>query len=169
MSTLNTPINTIYRFKLSEYFLESMLPFVMVHQYSDRKIYKEKWNEWVENNYEVINRESNRLIEHGYTGNIMDKMYKSGRYYFRSKKQQEPKKRRQYISIDHEIIELMDDYINQHINIKPSLSYISFCDKYVIQIESEINGLLKEDVCKDIIKDKIKKTYKNRHFLLTKT
>ena len=85
----------IFRFKFSDEFIGQLTPFAKLHQHSDRNTYKEEWQRWVENNDEIILNETTRLTELGYNGNITDKMYKSGRYYFRNKKEQQPRKRRQ--------------------------------------------------------------------------
>ena len=160
--------NQIFRFKFSDEFIDQLTPFAKLHQHSDRNTYKEEWRRWVENNDEIISNETNRLTELGYNGNITDKMYKSGRYYFRNKKKQEPRKRRQYVSIDYEVIGNMDTHINSNIDTKPSVSYQNFCESYSTQLDEEMNRLLDEGLSKDTIKDKFKKTFKNRYFLITK-
>ena len=100
--------------------------------------------------------------------NITDKMYKSGRYYFRNKKEQQPRKRRQYVSIEHEVIEIMDTHINSNLDTKPSVSYGHFSESYSTQLDEEMTRLLDEGLTRDTIKDKFKKTFKNRYFLITK-
>ncbi len=158
----------IFRFKFSDEFIGQLTPFAKLHQHSDRNTYKEEWKRWVENNDEIILNETNRLIELGYNGNITDKMYKSGRYYFRNKKEQQPRKRRQYVSIEHEVIEIMDTHINNNLDTKPSVSYGHFSESYSTQLDEEMTRLLDEGLTRDTIKDKFKKTFKNRYFLITK-
>lgn len=160
----------IFRFKLNDNLVEQINLFAKLYQYSDRITYKEEWKRWIENNNETISRETNRLVELGYTGNISNKMYKSGRYYFRNKKENTPIKRRQYISIDKTLIQTMDNYITEcSRDIKPSVSYLAFCESGSLIVEQEMSRLLENGLSKDIIKDKIKKTFKNRYFLITKT
>ena len=158
----------IFRFKFSDEFIGQLTPFAKLHQHSDRNTYKEEWKRWVENNDEIILNEINRLTELGYNGNITDKMYKSGRYYFRNKKEQQPRKRRQYVSIEHEVIEIMDTHINSNLDTKPSVSYGHFSESYSTQLDEEMTRLLDEGLTRDTIKDKFKKTFKNRYFLITK-
>ena len=158
----------IFRFKFSDEFIGQLTPFAKLHQHSDRNTYKEEWKRWVENNDEIILNETNRLTELGYNGDITDKMYKSGRYYFRNKKEQQPRKRRQYVSIEHEVIEIMDTHINSNLDTKPSVSYGHFSESYSTQLDEEMTRLLDEGLTRDTIKDKFKKTFKNRYFLLTK-
>ena len=148
--------NQIFRYKFSEEFIDQLLPFAKIYQYSDRITYKEEWKRWLENNDTFINQECNRLEKLGYKGNIIDKMYKSGRYYFRNKTQHTIKKRRQYVSLAGEIIINMDTHINNNHNIKPSISYIHFCEDYSFQLNRENTRLLSEGLNTQYIKDKFK-------------
>jgi len=160
--------NQIFRFKFSDEFNSQLLSFSKLHQHDERKTYKDNWNNWISNN-DFVENESNRLRQLGYDGNIIDKMYKSGRYYFRNKTpKKEPKQRRVYISIESEIIESMDTYLLYAVsqeNFKPSTNFDIYKknNEELIQVESErlaTMGLNKKD-----IENKLKKTFKNRHFL----
>jgi hypothetical protein len=165
--------NVIYRFKFTEQFMEELYQFSKIHQYDDRKDFKEAWKIWTEENQEIISEESNRLLTLGYEGDILEKMFKSARYYFRKKspEKKEPKQRRQYISVTRELLDAMDHHIEENIyteDYQPKTGFIIFC--------RENENLLKESLAKiieqgirdsDIIQDKIKKTYKNRYFMLT--
>ena len=176
-----TTENPIYRFKFSDEFIIELNSFSKLYQYFDRPSYKEQWTRWVNNNNEIITQESDRLTTNGYKGNILDKMYKSGRYYFRNKKnanqqqgqdkqgQGEPKKRRPYISLDRELIELMDNHISTVIGVQPSISYEDFCESNTDSMNQEMARLILSGLNKDLIIAKFKKTYKNRYFLFGKT
>lgn len=163
----------IFRFKFTEEFMEELYQFSKIHQYDDRKDFKEAWKIWSEENQEIISEESNRLLNLGYEGDILEKMFKSARYYFRKKstEKKEPKQRRQYISVTRELLDAMDHHIEENIyteDYQPKTGFILFC--------RDNENLLKESLAKifeqgirdsDIIQDKIKKTYKNRYFMLT--
>jgi hypothetical protein len=61
--------------------------FSKVHQYDDRQTYKSEWQKWT-SQYDIAEAmevERRSLQENGYTGDIDDKMFKAGRYYFRKK------------------------------------------------------------------------------------
>jgi hypothetical protein len=165
---MNTKTN-IFRFKLSAEFYNQLVSFSKLHQHDDRITYKHNWDRWVHSNNNIIENESNRLTEQGYTGNIIDKMYKSGRYYYRTKKPtNEPKKRRKYIAIEPDLIENMDNHIKDNINsttFKPSYAYDVFTKEYDSVILIEIDKLIENGLDIEQIKLKIKKTYKNRYFL----
>jgi hypothetical protein len=78
---------TTYRHEFSKTFIEALSKFSKVHQYDDRHTYKSEWTKWTqqENIAEAIELEKRRLTNNGYVGNIDDKMFKAGRYYFRKK------------------------------------------------------------------------------------
>ena len=75
----------IYRFKFSDGIVEILDNFSKLHKHTCQKEYKEKWEQWLIENKEEIDKESERLLALGYEGNIKEKMYKSARYYFRKK------------------------------------------------------------------------------------
>ncbi len=164
--------NTIFRFKFTPDFTSHLLSFAKLHQFDDRVTYKEELTRWVQNNEALIDDESMRMKAQGYNGNIIDKMYKSGRYYFRNKTTHQPKLRRKYISIDTDVIEAMDNHILHNYGtplFKPSISYEQFCMdiEYSKLIDDEYARLIAENLTEEDINCKIKKTYKNRYFLFS--
>jgi hypothetical protein len=169
------PMSNIYRFNFDNGIVSILKNFSKIHQYDDIETYKESWKLWVDENKETINRETDRLVNSGYEGDVLDKLYKSGRYYFRNKKTtaEKPKKRRPYISIDYNIIALMDEHINKHIKdegFTPANGYDSFCNNYKEALTVEIITLNTntDKLDKDDLIDKIKKTYKNRYFIISR-
>lgn len=83
---MTTTVKT-FRFEFSKDFIGELSRFSKVHQFDERRAYKESWQRWKMNPEieDVIAREMRRLEESGYKGDIEDKMFKSGRYYFRKK------------------------------------------------------------------------------------
>ena len=166
---------TIYRFKFTEEFMEELHNFSKVHQYDHRKDFKEAWVKWADNNEDIISKEVDRLKTLGYPNDdiIDDKMFKSARYYFRKKSsvRPEPKQRRQYIVVDHELLDKMDLHIISNIyndDYKPKTAFIMFCKEYKAVLQQTILTMGEKGVFDaKLIEDKIKKTYKNRYFMLT--
>lgn len=163
----------IYRFKFTEDFMEELYNFSKIHQYDERKDFKEAWELWIEENEDIINEETNRLNNIGYDGDVMDKMFKSARYYFRKKstEKKEPRQRRPYISVTRELLDAMDHHIEDNIfnsDYQPKTGFISFCKANEQILKESISKIFDQGV-KDsqLIEDKIKKTYKNRYFILT--
>ena len=158
-----------FRFKFSEAFVEEINSFAKINQYTDRMEYKENWERWVKSNEEIINQETETLASKGYQGDILEKAYKSGRYYFRNKKNEEKKEkeRRKYINIDREIIDLMDEFIELNKGSKPSILFEQFCIEHTERLDDEEERLTEEGIEEEIITGKFKKTFKNRYFLQT--
>jgi len=165
--------STIFRFKFTENFMEELSNFSKIHQYDHRKDFKEAWVKWTEENDDLVTKEVQRLVALGYPNEeeiVDDKMFKSARYYFRKKSavKAEPKQRRQYIGIDHEILETMDRHIVTNIHnddYKPKTAFVMFCKENEDVLKQTIIKMSISDA--KLIQDKIKKTYKNRYFMLT--
>lgn len=162
----------IYRYKFSDQFINELFRFSKIHEYDDRKVFKEEWNKWMEENEDLINIEVRRLKELGYEGDIFDKMFKSARYYFRKKdvQKKEPAKRRVYVGLQKEVLDAMDKHIKSNIGtgiLKPSDGFEQFCKENVNLLKDEVAALCKCNITDpDEIRGKIKKTYKNRYFLV---
>jgi hypothetical protein len=164
----------IYRYKFTDEFMNELYVFSKVHQYDHRKVFKEAWELWLEENNNIIISEVKRLTELGYDGNIIEKMFKSARYYFRKKstEKKELTERRIYVGVQKALLESMDKYIISSVikeNYKPSESFNEFCKDHVELLKDQVHLLCKNGFRNsNEIKNKIKKTYKNRYFLLLK-
>lgn len=159
----------IYRFKFTEDFMTELYKFSKIHQYDDRKDFKEAWKIWTEENDDIIELEMCRMLRLGYNGDVLDKMFKSARYYFRKKgtEKKEPKQRRQYISVSKELLEAMDNHIETN-SFQPKDGFIDFCKNNEFILKESISLIFEQgSKDKDLIEDKIKKTYKNRYFMIT--
>ena len=88
-NTNTTTTNGIktYRHEFSKEFMANLSCFSKVHQYDDRHTYKSEWTKWTQQEEiaQAIDIEKRRLQENGYVGDIDDKMFKAGRYYFKKK------------------------------------------------------------------------------------
>ena len=94
--------------------------------------------------------------------------------YFRKKsvEKQEPKQRRKYITVSKELLDAMDihietNYLNE--GYQPKIGYTQFCEENIELIKNITNNIVENgenDIGK--INDKIKKTYKNRYFIVVK-
>lgn len=171
-----TNINAkIYRYKFLDEFIEELYKFSKIHQYDHRKDFKDAWEVWVEDNSSIIFQESTRLTELGYDGDILHKMFTSARYYFRKKgtEKKEPRMRCTYIGMQKELLDAMDSHISLNLNeswYKPSSGFTEFCKEHIELLQQEIELLIKFNiVASDEIKKKIKKTYKNRYFMIIKS
>ena len=161
----------IYRYKFRENFLSILVDFSRIHQYDTTKDFKEEFKTFTETNKDIIQSETKYLTNNGYKGDVIDKMYKSARYYFKNKdyNPSENKKRRKYIKQDKEFIAHVDEHVINSIrkNSKPAKAFGEFMenDKFKDILTSErerLDDFLDTD---DDIHEKIKKTYKNRFFI----
>ena len=168
---------SIYRFKLANDVVSAITVFAKIHQYDSKQDYKKFWGGWCEENIDLVNMECDRLTDIGYDGDVLDKMYKAGRYYFRKKQLTtvvDPKQRRTYINMNPTVIDSMDAHIKISAfneTFTPANGYDWFCEKHSDILHAEIRRLVVDDVnitSGDII-SKIKKTYKNRYFIYNKS
>ena len=166
------PVNTIYRYKFRDEFVGELYKFSKIHQYDHRKDFKEAWQLWIEDNDNLVTDEIRILSSSGYDGDILDKMFKSARYYFRKKstEKKEPVKRRKYCGLSKDVLDAMDKHIASNItndDYKPSTGFESFCVIHSELLKDESTRLISNGFNKDSIEihEKLKKTYKNRYFM----
>jgi hypothetical protein len=151
--------------------MDELYKFSKVHQYDHRHDFKEAWKIWVEENNDLVDSEIRRLTNLGYDGDIIDKMFKSARYYFRKKSTEKKSAalRRDYISVNKDLINAMDEHIRTEIyndDYKPSDAFDKFCKSNIDLLKENIAIICKNGLTDaEDIKRKIKKTYKNRYFL----
>jgi hypothetical protein len=161
----------IYRFNFTKEFMDKLHNFSKIHQYDDRKSFKEAWTIWVEENDESVCEEIRRLINLGFNehADIKDKMFKSARYYFRKKstEKKEPRERSGYSYLQKKMLEMMDTHIVENVGTNPARLFIDFCENNTDIIKEEIVYLMNSGVQVDseTLKNKVKKTYKNRYFI----
>ena len=178
----------IFRFKLSDEIVDALLDFSKMHQFDDRHAYADAWNEWKNAPHisKMLANEIERLQNLDYRGSaesIENKIFKSGRYYFRNKSfvKVPPKPRGKYISVSKELICAMDEHIARGINNNgnndgqtpspPADLFNEFCKRCVDILKIEIDRLIDlEQFSEDpaLIIAKIKKTFKNRAFQFLK-
>jgi len=164
----------IYRYTFEIEFAKELYIFAKIHQYDNRHDFKDSWKEWMNDNDEIIQLEVDRLLKLEYKGDILDKMFKSARYYFRKKKivKKEPIIRREYIGIEKSLLYAMTEHIIKNIinkNYKPSDGFFEFCKLNIELLTKEVKRLYMEGIQNsNEIQLKIKKTYKNRYFTISK-
>jgi hypothetical protein len=143
MASASSSAIKTYRHEFGKEFMAELSRFSKVHQYDDRHVYKSEWQKWInqEEIAQAMDIEKRRLQENGYIGDIDDKMFKAGRYYFRKKTTTTPTpassspsatdlpetptapstviagiERRNYITMSKQCIRLMDDHIHEAAN-----------------------------------------------------
>ena len=164
MDSLPNAMKT-YRYEFSEDFCKMLSDFAKIHQYDDRKVFKEAWSIWIEDNTDQVEQECRAICSNGYEGDALDKMFKSARYYFRKKSvlKKESVPRKSYEKADPELLKQMDAHIKENLDMKPHDSYIAFCKKIQEANAGEEGPLNAAE------EEKLKKTFKNRHSTAKKT
>lgn len=174
----------VLRFEFSDALTDHLTAFAKLHQYDDRKTYKEAWAEWMANAEiaTLFNADAARLKYLGYAGDVEDKLYKSGRYYFRGKKSQENtgganganemSRSRKYIMLGRELLTAMDEHIERGLrqnDYTPAKGFAEFCQLGIASYHIEVARLSEVMSSGEDVRDKLKKTYKNRYFMLANT
>jgi len=171
----------VLRFEFSDALVEHLTAFAQLHQYDDRKTYKKAWTEWMANAEiaTLLNADAARLKCLGYEGDVADKLYKSGRYYFREKKANANseckndaiQRSRKYIMLGRELLTAMDEHIERGLrqcDYTPAKGFAEFCQLDIASYHSEVARLSEVMSSGEDVSDKLKKTYKNRYFMLAK-
>jgi len=139
-----------------------------------RDEYKKQWQSFIVDNRDIILSEQRTLMNMGFKGNIEKKLYTSVKYYLSKKSNEnyEPKDRRGYIHIDKSMLDTMDQHVTNNkdnTEYTPAKGYSNFCEKYEQELIIEKNRLRTiSELNEGEIEFKIKKTYKNRYFILCK-
>jgi hypothetical protein len=168
----STIVPTIYRYKFTDDVMKELYTFSKIHQYDHRHDFKDAWDKWLEEQDELVKIEVERLTHIGYEGDIIDKMFKSARYYFRKKSTEKKQaiERRNYVGIQKTFLSAIDVHLKSMIlteDFKPSSGFDDFCKTNLDLLKEEVANLCKNGLIDSVeIKNKIKKTYKNRYFLL---
>lgn len=166
---LNPTIQT-FRHDFGEKFMEELNQFAIIHKYDDRKVFKQAWSEWTNQDCIRIQivQEVEQLKNSGYKGDVLDKMFKSARYYFRKKVANvEEAPRKKYISLSPLFLEQIDIYISERLSSSPADLYCDFCQNKKELIFEQIKQLI--DLTSEEICIKLKKTFKNRFYVLKAT
>jgi len=177
-----------YRFVFSPEMAEQLSIFAQVHQYDERKIFKEAWQSWIEEDEikQIIDAEVGRIHALGFVGDVFDKMFKSARYYYRKKsnvptKQQD---RKEYEGIPQTILMQMDEHINTQIKanifenktkndttgtnplvskISPATSFDNYCaenQKIILEFIKEYENIPIEKINRELVTDVINRLKK---------
>lgn len=173
-----------YRYIYTDEVAELLNQFAEIHRYDERKTFKSEWEQWIANDdiKKQLYQEIKRLESMGMEDDIMDRMFKSARYYYRKKpliekrkaETKKPKQKTPYIGFTTTILENMDEYIKNKdkIRISPANMYELYCNENKDIIGAEIKEYKKKFENKtpnqvlvaDELIHKFKKTFKNRYY-----
>lgn len=162
------------RYNISPEMTKKLHEFHNKNKECSKKEYKKQWMSFVDSNSDFIAQEERTLMNAGFNGNVVQKLFTSVKYYLSKKPEDkpDPKERRVYIHIDKDVLEAMNDHIVSNKDTDeytPAKGYTQFCEQYEQELIIEKNRLKSVSELNDKdIEFKIKKTYKNRYFILSK-
>ena len=138
------------------------------------------WQRFVQANANLFDEETRRLRNIGYTGDLNTKMYRSVLYYRKPTEDgsdrrgnTEPQERREYIATPSDLLPIMDEHIEAHCfgesPLSPAAGWAHFQAQKAADLEIAQQAITGSDLlsANDAL-TKLKKTYKNRHFLQRK-
>ena len=190
----------VHRFDFSKEMTEELESFTNLHQYDDRKTFKDAWKEWITEQtiQDKIQEEKDRIQNLGFKGDILDKMFKSVRYYHLKKKNQylnqdendsnnneenNNDKNKNKSRFSKPFLQTIDTFILEEIQksilhtnkntaiitLQQANVYLQYCKTQQQDIYEEL-VLLKHTYgsINPEIENKLKKTFKNRFFKIIK-
>ena len=157
-------MSATYRYKFSSELVDALSQFSQSNASAPRQEYKAAFEKWADANERLIKEEVVRLTGLGFTGDAVDRMYKSARYYYCREKDKAPNdKRIPSYKTSKRVLAAMDEHIRaKGHTMKPSVAFDDFFDQnhLILRVGGEnANVSLEND---DVIR-KLKKTYKNRY------
>tara|TARA_B100002051_G_scaffold184892_1_gene174997 strand:- start:405 stop:974 length:570 start_codon:yes stop_codon:yes gene_type:complete len=167
-----------YRFKLGREIQSLVAEFAGRHAALPREAYKLAWNEWLKEHAVALREETNRLHHLGFRGDVEEKLFKSGRYYFRRHKPAQKKgageegsaRPRRHIPTTKDLRDTMDVHIRESYTdpgFRPATGYAAFCMAQKALLAEEALELSSTyGLSQSATAEKLKRTYKNRYFLL---
>jgi hypothetical protein len=172
-----------FRFDFSKEITEMLSNFSKNHSNEHRKQFQQSWNDWISEDCvkRLFENERNVLHKEGFEGDVFDKMYKSARYYYKKRctMVEEQKKRGPIVHTNRfssNFLKTIDTIIENQLYDEMKVekgdivkSQVEFFEKFCLLCSDDIimelkiikseRGEIPED-----IKEKLKKTYKNRFY-----
>ena len=137
---------TIFRYNFTDKIMTKLTAFAKLHELDDRHAFKDAWAVWLEINKRDIDIESERLLECGYRGDIINKMFKAARYYFKHK---DLSKDKDLLNNDKDLLDkdLLDkdllgkdkDLLNKDKDKKKKRFYIALDSEFLASMDSHIS------------------------------
>ena len=159
----------VFRYNFDEGFMDELTAFAKLHEHDSRLDFKDAWKTWMTENKELVDTETERLVQSGFAGDVADKMFKSVRYYFRKKSlvpSVQPV-RKTYDTLHKPVLVAMDDQIRTQIKINvietkpdsdgnvptavstisPAEGFANFCNEHQLIILEAIRSLHAASAC----------------------
>jgi len=180
----NVRLQTLH-YQFSKEIIPHLTYFAEVHQYDDRKAFKEEWKVYLEDpDVKVaIRTEVTRLLDDGFKGDPMDKMFKYVRFYYKKKAtnaDKSPRERKEYEGFSKDFLKTIDKHIQSQIlenisskstetlisEISPTDGFADFSRTHgrnIVSIVNEENAKITKELVGKMV-ERVKKTYVNRFY-----
>ena len=148
---------TTTRLAFSEKFQEKIYSFSEKYCREHFKIFREKWNQWQQENAKELDEEIQKIQQSGIKDTpeeIKEKIYTSARFYARKRSKQQEKKQKQQQPkhtklppVSDSIKKTIEEFVKTKLKTiknnpeKPIELYAEYCETYIIDINTEINRL----------------------------
>ena len=156
------------RYNFTPQMMEKIQEFTRVHQFDERKKYKEEWKCWI-NTKEIqlkVSSEIVRLKGEGCTWEdevIKEKMYKSSKFYYKKKMEtederqeeksdEEEKRQEKYKGFTKAFLRSIDGYIMEKIKEESKVSSTTDLDVVPIKLYNEYCMNHQDDIKKEILR-----------------
>lgn len=180
-----------FRFDFSHKVKLMLADFANMNMGVSRKEFTDAWFKWVGHTTikTILTSETNQMESDGFDGDVLDKMFKSVRYYHRKRESVKNESTSQSTGkhqnrFSREFLKQMDNYIQSQIDdlknvntthgkevntLAQSVAYIQYCEVNQNNILSEFRSIKQQrGKLSDMMADKLKKTYKNRFYACRK-
>jgi hypothetical protein len=130
-----------------------------------------RWSRFMSDHETAISAERRRLAELGYRGDLGTKMFRSARYYRGARRTAgQTAQRRAYVATPDTLLTLMDVHVQKHCfgsePLSPAAGWSAFGEQHALELTLAEQALTGTDrLTAADAQAKIKKAYKNRHFL----
>ena len=165
-----------FHFRFSEKAERAVAAFAEKHQAEPRLVYKAAWADWKDSHGALMKEEERRLRQLGYLGDVEDKMYKAGRYYFgrtrlRTREPPPPNAvphdEHRYRRVGKGVLAMMDTQIRNHMGDPTWTPQRGLAELLGAEPDALGADILRMErdwgMEREVAADKLKRTYKNRY------
>ena len=136
---------TVYRFKVGGDVSDILQRFALIHMNDEIDDYQDAWDQFLEDNSELLQRERELHENKGFNGDFNHKIYISTRYYHRKKlagenqgiqeiqpdEHNEEGQKRAYNKVQGDVLKTIDEFLAEGAGaLKPSVAWEQFCTEH---------------------------------------
>lgn len=172
---------SMYRFKVQTHELErEMIEFATHHMFETRDVLKKSFNDWLlkDDIHHLLENEKVIMARNNYKASLETKLFKSIKYYHIKNKlgalKEQPTevstpqaKKVKQVTFSPSFRNVVKKHMKTHGSIAPAKAFESFQENYRNEIVEELKNI--SHVTEGEFLKKMKKMYKNQHYLHSRT